>query len=326
MPPARPIQCPDMPTDLRRPAYVGRFAPSPTGPLHEGSLVAALASWLDAKAHRGSWLLRIEDVDEPRCQPAHAQVITAQLQALGLMPDGDVWWQSRRTAAYQAALTQLAQQGDAYGCRCTRASLAAWFEARGISHERHHDRVYPGLCRPGLQPALPPHEARAWRGRVPGPDAASDDATRRAGDVHWTDRRLGAQSQDLAREVGDFILLRADGFFAYQLAVVVDDGAQGITDIVRGEDLADNTPRQIWLQRRLGLPQPRYFHAPLVLNEHGEKLSKQQGAKALDIQQPLEALGLAAQRLGLGIWPAQTLAEWQEEAVRRWQDRHMIRR
>jgi glutamyl-Q tRNA(Asp) synthetase len=287
-------------------------------------LVAALASWLDARAHGGTWLLRIEDVDEPRCQPAHAEIISAQLQALGLRPDGDVWWQSRRTGAYQAALARLAQQGDAYGCRCTRASLAAWFEAQGISHERHHDRVYPGLCRPGLQPALPPHEVRAWRGRVPGP-AGADDATRRANEVHWTDRRLGAQSQDLSREVGDFILLRADGFFAYQLAVVVDDGAQGITDIVRGEDLADYTPRQIWLQRRLGLPQPRYFHAPLVLNAHGEKLSKQQGAKALDIQQPLEALGLAAQRLGLGSWHAQTLAEWQEEAVRRWQDRQSIR-
>lgn len=267
--------------------YRGRFAPSPTGPLHAGSLVAALASWLDARAHRGTWLVRIEDVDTPRCIPGADQLILQQLAACGLVSDGPVVWQSRREALYQAALDRLIAQGDAYPCACSRQDIERALLASGAPRERHQAAVYPGTCRPergGLQGRAP----RAWRFRVP-------DAAR----VDWTDRRLGPQSQDVARAVGDFILRRADGLWAYQLAVVVDDAAQGITHVVRGEDLADNTPRQILLQRALGLDTPAYRHTPLVLGDNGEKLSKQNGAVALDLSDPLAALNAAARVLGL---------------------------
>ncbi|HSX95463.1 MAG TPA: tRNA glutamyl-Q(34) synthetase GluQRS [Hydrogenophaga sp.] len=267
--------------------YRGRFAPSPTGPLHAGSLVAALASWLDARAHGGTWLVRIEDVDTPRCIPGADQLILQQLAACGLVSDGPVVWQSRREALYQAALDRLIAQGDAYPCACSRQDIERALLASGAPRERHQAAVYPGTCRPergGLQGRAP----RAWRFRVP-------DAAR----VDWTDRRLGPQSQDVAQAVGDFILRRADGLWAYQLAVVVDDAAQGITHVVRGEDLADNTPRQILLQRALALPTPAYRHTPLVLGENGEKLSKQNGAVALDLSDPLAALNAAARALGL---------------------------
>lgn len=267
--------------------YRGRFAPSPTGPLHAGSLVAALASWLDARAHGGTWLVRIEDVDTPRCIPGADQLILQQLAACGLVSDGPVVWQSRREALYQAALDRLIAQGDAYPCACSRQDIERALLASGAPRERHQAAVYPGTCRPergGLQGRAP----RAWRFRVP-------DAAR----VDWTDRRLGPQSQDVARAVGDFILRRADGLWAYQLAVVVDDAAQGITHVVRGEDLADNTPRQILLQRALGLDTPAYRHTPLVLGDNGEKLSKQNGAVALDLSDPLAALNAAARVLGL---------------------------
>jgi glutamyl-Q tRNA(Asp) synthetase len=237
--------------------YRGRFAPSPTGPLHAGSLVAALASWLDARAHGGIWLVRIEDVDTPRCIPGADHLILQQLAACGLVSDGPVVWQSRREALYQAALDRLIAQGDAYPCACSRQDIERALLASGAPRERHQAAVYPGTCRPergGLQGRAP----RAWRFRVP-------DAAR----VDWTDRRLGPQSQDVARAVGDFILRRADGLWAYQLAVVVDDAAQGITHVVRGEDLADNTPRQILLQRALGLDTPAYRHTPLVLGDNG---------------------------------------------------------
>ncbi|MGX5649817.1 tRNA glutamyl-Q(34) synthetase GluQRS [Hydrogenophaga borbori] len=269
-------------------SYRGRFAPSPTGPLHAGSLVAALASWLDARAHGGAWLVRIEDVDTPRCIPGADRLILQQLAACGLESDEAVVWQSARGARYQAALDRLIAQGDVFPCACSRQDIERALLASGTPRERHQAAVYPGTCRPesgGLRGRAP----RAWRFRVP------DGAV-----VHWHDRRLGPQSQDVAATVGDFILRRADGLWAYQLAVVVDDAAQGITHVVRGEDLADNTPRQILLQRALGLPTPRYLHTPLVRGDNGEKLSKQNGAQALDLSDPLAALNAAARALGLG--------------------------
>jgi glutamyl-Q tRNA(Asp) synthetase len=263
--------------------YVGRFAPSPTGPLHAGSMVAALASWLDAKAHGGRWLLRIEDVDGPRCVPGAAEAILRQLADCGLIPDEPPVWQSARGAAYQRALDDLVARGRAYPCACSRKDIEAALAAAGRVPGRHEELVYPGTCRHGLHG----REMRSWRFHVA------------AGTVAWHDRRLGAQQQDVEHHVGDFVLKRADGLWAYQLAVVVDDAAQGITDVVRGEDLADNTSRQIQLQHALGLPTPRYLHAPLILNCNGEKLSKQTGAAAVDTSQPLPVLRAAAESLGL---------------------------
>jgi glutamyl-Q tRNA(Asp) synthetase len=263
--------------------YVGRFAPSPTGPLHAGSLVAALASWLDAKAHGGRWLVRIEDVDTPRCVPGAADTILTQLADCGLVPDEKPVWQSERGSLYQAALDRLVASGQAYPCGCSRKDIEEALAASGQPHGRHRELVYPGTCRDGLHGKAP----RAWRFRVP------------PGVVRWHDRRLGPQAQDVEHEVGDFVLLRADGIWAYQLAVVVDDAAQGITHVVRGEDLADNTARQILLQRGLGFAVPAYLHTPLVLAADGEKLSKQNGAQPLDTREPLRALNGAAVTLGL---------------------------
>jgi glutamyl-Q tRNA(Asp) synthetase len=284
--------------------YIGRFAPSPTGPLHPGSLVAALASWLDARAHSGKWLVRIEDVDTPRCVPGAAETILRQLRDCGLVPDEEPMWQSARDAAYQEALDRLFAKGRAYPCACSRKDIELALAALGRAHERNAELVYPGTCRDGLHG----REPRSWRFRVD------------AGVVEWQDRRLGAQSQDVEREVGDFVLKRADGLWAYQLAVVVDDAAQGITDVVRGEDLADNTARQVQLQQALGVRTPRYLHTPLVLGANGEKLSKQNGAHAVDTSHPLAALNDAARVLGLatqatGVAPA--LAAW----VAQWVDR-----
>lgn len=287
-------------------AYRGRFAPSPTGPLHDGSLVAALASWLDARAHGGAWLVRIEDVDSPRCPPGTGELILGQLAALGLHPDEPPVWQSRRGDRYQAALDRLIASGQAYGCACTRAEIAAAYERSLGPRPKHGELVYPGTCRHGTHG----RPARAWRFRV-------------QGRIDWQDRRLGMQSQQLDTEVGDFVLRRADGLWAYQLAVVVDDAEQGITDIVRGEDLADNTPRQIALQRALGLPTPRYLHTPLVLAADGHKLSKQNGAAALDLGDPAARLREAAARLGLqadlaagappGEWLAALVQAWHRD-------------
>ena len=265
--------------------YVGRFAPSPTGPLHAGSLVAALASWLDARAHGGRWLVRIEDVDVPRCVPGTDRIILQQLADCGLLPDEPPLYQSQRSALYQQALDALVARGLAYPCACSRRDIEAEQQRLGRVKPRHGELVYPGTCRDGLHGKAP----RAWRLRVP------------AGSVPWTDRRLGPQAQDVEADVGDFVLKRADGWFAYQLAVVVDDGAQGITHIVRGEDLADNTARQVLLQSALGLPTPAYLHTPLVLGANGEKLSKQNGALALDTREPLLALKTAAAVLGLQV-------------------------
>lgn len=283
--------------------YTGRFAPSPTGALHAGSLVAALASWLDARAHGGRWLVRIEDIDPPRCVPGADTRILAQLAACALLPDEAPQWQSHRGALYQQALEQLQQAGWAYPCACTRKDLHAAWQAQGLEHERHIERPYPGTCRNGLAH----RPARAWR-------FASEkylqdlqhlqhlQRLQPLQPLHWYDRRLGWQQQDVAARVGDFVLRRADGWWAYQLAVVVDDAAQGITDVVRGQDLADNTPRQILLQRALQQPTPRYLHAPLVCAPDGEKLSKQHGAAPLelpDARAALLALSSAAHQLGL---------------------------
>lgn len=263
--------------------YTGRFAPSPTGPLHAGSLVAALASWLDAKAHGGLWLVRIEDVDTARCRTGLDQRILQQLSSCALNPDAPPVWQSDRGALYQQALEQLVANGQAYPCACSRQEIESEMIRLGRNRSRHGELIYPGTCRNGLQG----HDARAWRLRT------TDEI------IYWSDRRLGDQQQNVPSEVGDFILKRADGCFAYQLAVVVDDAAQGVTDVVRGEDLTDNTARQILLQRTLGLPTPSYLHTPLVLGTNGEKLSKQNGAQALDTSDPLAALNTAAQALGL---------------------------
>ncbi len=268
-------------------SYRGRFAPSPTGPLHAGSLVAALASWLDARMHGGVWLVRMDDVDTPRCVPGADQLILQQLAACGLVSNEPVVWQSQHGALYQAALDRLIATGQAYPCACSRQDVQAALHAQGLVRERHQAAVYPGTCRPergGLQGRAP----RAWRFSVP--DGAP---------VEWTDLRLGAQTQNVANAVGDFVLKRADGLWAYQLAVVVDDAMQHISHVVRGEDLADNTARQILLQQALGHTQPQYRHTPLVLNAQGEKLSKQQGAAPLNLSDPVALLNRSAQALGL---------------------------
>ena len=288
-----------------KPAYRGRFAPSPTGPLHAGSLVAAVASYLDARANDGAWLLRIEDIDEARAMPDAVQSIMQTLQAHGMQWDGKPVWQSRRKALYQAAFVQL---GDAvYPCGCSRREIA---DSR-IGTASDGAAVYPGTCRNGLAPG---RAARAWRLRVP------DQV------ITFDDRWAGPVQQRLATEVGDFVLKRADGYWAYQLAVVVDDGDCGITDIVRGADLLDSTARQIYLQQLLGLPTPRYMHVPVLVNERGEKLSKQTGAAALDISRPLDGLMQAARFLGLGLElnPPQTVAAFWEAAVAAWAARHRL--
>ena len=286
--------------------YIGRFAPSPTGPLHAGSLVAALASWLDARAHGGRWLVRIEDVDVPRCVPGADRTLLQQLADCGLRPDEPPLYQSQRSAQYQHTLDELVTRGLAYPCGCSRKDIEVELHRLGHSKPRHGELVYPGTCRPEFG-GLRGKPARAWRLRVP------------PGVVAWQDRRLGAQTQDVATEVGDFVLKRADGWFAYQLAVVVDDGAQGITHVVRGEDLADNTARQIMLQHALGLPTPAYLHTPLLLDSQGEKLSKQTGAQALDTRDPLLALNAAARLLGLHVG-AGSRPDWLAEATAQWAD------
>lgn len=301
--PARPSAVQTHRPALSGGGYVGRFAPSPTGPLHAGSLVAALASWLDARAFNkgrgGQWLIRIEDVDTPRCSMSAAETILAQLATCGLLPDAPPLFQSARSHQYQSALDTLAAAGRAYPCGCSRKDIEEAHAAQGYARERHAALPYPGTCRHGLHGKA----ARSWRFAVPA-DRGSEQASSPAGatsgaEVRWNDRRLGPQQQDVATAVGDFVLRRADGLWAYQLAVVVDDGAQGVTDVVRGEDLADNTARQVLLQRALGLPTPRYLHTPLVYSNNGEKLSKQNGARPLQLDHPVGALTEAARVLGL---------------------------
>ena len=345
--------------------YRGRFAPSPTGPLHAGSLVAALGSWLDARARDGSWLIRVEDVDTPRCVPGADRLLLGQLAALGLTADEDPSWQSSRTAGYAAALAALREQGASYPCLCSRRDIDEALATAGRLHQRDAERVYPGTCRaqlagPGngegaarrsgagapaqaqegragqavqagraIQAEQAGQAGHAERGRSgAGAEPATGPPARRPASVRfrlpdeavvdWSDRRLGAQLQDVAHEVGDFVLRRADGLWSYQLAVVVDDAAQGISDVVRGEDLADNTARQILLQRALGLATPTYLHLPLVRAADGRKLSKQNGAAALDLRDPVAALRAAAAVLGLPEIAAASPAEWLAAAVQAW--------
>ncbi|MDG4554260.1 MAG: tRNA glutamyl-Q(34) synthetase GluQRS [Candidatus Competibacter sp.] len=256
----------------------GRFAPSPTGPLHFGSLVAALASFLEARRHDGEWLLRIEDVDTPRRAPGAADAILRALDRHGLHWDGPVWYQSQRRDCYRAALERLLRAGLAYPCTCTRRELAAH-----SIHARDGSPIYPGHCRGGIrQPGRP----AAIRLRVTAAPLTFQDALR------------GSYEQRLDQEVGDFVIRRADGLFAYQLAVVVDDAAQGITQVVRGSDLLDSTPRQIHLQHLLGLPTPRYTHLPVAVDRSGHKLGKQTGATPLDLDRPGLALMAALHFLG----------------------------
>jgi glutamyl-Q tRNA(Asp) synthetase len=271
--------------------YIGRFAPSPTGPLHAGSLVAALASWLDARAHSGKWLVRIEDVDKPRCIKGMDVVILSQLAAFGMTSDSPVVYQSKRASLYESALENLQSNSTVYRCYCSRKAI-------GLG-------IYRGTCREAIwnKPSQNtwPEGQYAYRLQT------GNQLT------NWLDRRLGQQSQNVAKDVGDFVIKRADGLFAYQLAVVVDDLDQGVTHIVRGEDLADNTARQIVLKNALQATWDKayssvtggnfqYLHVPLVLAVDGEKLSKQNGAVALDLTDPLRELNLAAARLEL---PAQ---------------------
>ena len=281
--------------------YRGRFAPTPSGPLHLGSLVAALGSWLDARAVGGEWLLRIEDVDTPRVVRGAISIIQQQLDGCGLHWDGEVVLQSQRSAAYEAALQQLREQHLIYRCNCTRARLHA--------HARPglEGPVYPGHCRAGPASVL---DSCAWR------------LLTNSHPITCYDRCLPARQFDLAAELGDFVLQRADGVYAYQLAVVVDDAWQGISHVVRGADLYLSTPRQMWLQRCLGLPTPSYLHLPLVLNDSGEKLSKQTLAPAINAADASRLLWLALQFLGqqapdeLLHAPAAELLQW---GVAHWQ-------
>jgi glutamyl-Q tRNA(Asp) synthetase len=254
--------------------------------LHAGSLAAALASWLDARAHGGTWLVRIEDVDTPRCIAGMDHYILGQMARCGLIPDATPLVQSLRLAAYGTALQQLIVTKQAYACACTRKDIEIALTRLGHAPTRHAELLYPGTCRQGLNG----RGARSWRFLT------------RDIPVFWKDRRLGEQQQNVALEVGDFVIKRADGLFAYQLSVVVDDAMQGISHIVRGEDLTDNTARQIALQQALGLPTPRYLHTPLVLAADGQKLSKQNGAAEVDTGTEAAALGSlfkAAAALGL---------------------------
>ena len=285
-----------LPTD-----YIGRFAPSPTGLLHIGSLLTALASYADARANRGKWLVRMEDLDPPREMPGAAAHILHTLEAFGFEWDGEVVWQSRRHSLYRDALGRLKEKGLLYPCYCSRKDWQA-AAAQGAD-----GFVYNGRCR---RPEDRPHNDKppAWRIRV-------NDET-----IGFDDGIVGHYAQNLARDIGDFVLLRADGFWAYQLAVVADDADQGITHIVRGQDLLVSTPRQIYLQRCLGFATPHYAHLPLLVNKHGQKWSKQTLAPALDENHKEQLLRQVLQYLNLPPAPEvsrpQALLSW---AIEHWQ-------
>ena len=271
--------------------YAGRFAPSPTGPLHFGSLAAALASWLDARSAGGRWLVRMEDLDQPRVVPGAAEKILRRLGDLGLEPDGPVVYQSARLGLYEDALRKL--ETRTYPCACTRKEL----EDSALAIDG--SRIYPGTCRDGIAPGKSP---RAVRVRT---DPES---------ILFTDRVQGKLGQSVEREVGDFVLRRADGFISYQLAVVVDDAAQGVTDVVRGADLLDSTARQIHLQRLLGVPTPRYLHVPVATSTAGEKLSKQTRAADAGPDDVAAALAFLGMTVPAGL-PTRELLAW---AVGHW--------
>ena len=288
--------------------YRGRFAPSPTGPLHFGSLVAAVGSYLEAKCRGGEWLVRMQDLDTPREQPGAAEAILRTLAACGMGWDGEPLYQSRRSVAYSGALARLEAQGLVYVCGCSRREIAD----SGLGPDGA--LIYPGTCRKGLAPGKTPRATRVRVDHEP---------------IEFEDIIQGKLSQDLAAEAGDFVLRRADGLYAYQLAVVVDDGEQGITDVVRGADLLDSTPRQIYLQRLLGLPTPRYLHLPAAVNAAGEKLSKQTLAPPVDARDPVPALVQVMDFLGQAP-PAQlgraSLAEFWHWALAHWDAQRIPRR
>lgn len=307
--------------------YKGRFAPSPTGPLHKGSLLTALASYLDARAHHGKWIVRIEDIDQTRCKTQWADTIIQQLDHFGLHSDEAIEFQNKRLALYQDAFEKLKNCGLIYPCSCSRKQLQLMLEqstntpvnlqANSALH------LYNGRCRKQNPEANKP---LAWRLKSNLAFAIWQNQnlnyqTQENTLLNWHDRLLGDQSQNLVDEVGDFVVRRADGLFAYQLAVVVDDIQQGITDIVRGQDLVDNTARQLALYACLQIDQPqaspwRYMHIPLVLHSDGEKLSKQNGAQALNTHEnPLIALNEAAVFLGL---PPQDLNTDLGTALQNW--------
>ena len=269
------------------PDYVGRFAPSPTGPLHQGSLVAAVASYLEARARAGLWLLRIDDVDTPRTVPGAADSILEALAAHALRWDGDVVYQSSQAELYQDALHQLSSAQQTYACSCSRKQLV--------------NGRYPGICREGMQTGAQARSVRVKTGEEP---------------VQLNDRLQGHYQQNLWTEVGDFVVHRADGLVAYHLATVVDDAAQGVTDIVRGVDLLESTPRQIHLQKLLRLPTPGYAHVPVLENEQGQKLSKQTGAAAVDFESAGANVRHALEFLGHP--PPTELNDSQPEALLAW--------
>ena len=289
---------------MLRSSYRGRFAPSPTGLLHAGSLVTALASWLDAKAAIGTWLIRIEDIDTPRIQPHATEGILQQLALFGMLSDEKIVYQSERLGAYETALMKLNQSHRLYVCTCSRKKI---IESRPNSTLQGSEAVYPGFCRPEKdQNCSFTSPTGAIRIKIP--------------------KNTIVQNQDLNQEVGDFVLKRNDGIFSYQLAVVVDDDFQKITHIVRGQDLESNTPRQQWLQQQLQLPSPKYLHIPLILNDAGEKLSKQTKAPVIwpsNKSEVLHYLHLAGEHLGLGLAKPNsrmTLCEWQEQAIQAWRN------
>ena len=280
--------------------YVGRFAPSPTGPLHFGSLVAAVASYADARAAKGQWLLRIEDVDTSRCTKAAEAEILRQLASYGFEVDSEVVRQSERGELYAHAVKQLTDTGSVFACTCSRKMRES------APHNDEGEAIYPGTCR-NARHAMAGHSLRL---RV------TDDGRSL---VRFTDRACGVISQNVAVDVGDFVLRRADGLYAYQLAVVVDDALQGVTDIVRGEDLLMNTPRQIYLQRALGVATPTYLHVPLVRNVNGEKLSKQTLAAAIRVDAPLETLRAAWAFLKqVDVGRADSVAAFWKAAIAAW--------
>ena len=287
-------------------SYVGRFAPTPSGPLHLGSLVTAMASWLDARAVDGVWLVRIEDLDTPRNVPGADQDIIATLAAFGMVADKPVTWQSQSLPDYWHALEKLEAKQLVYRCTCTRREIAeSPLAAGGIA-------VYPGTCR--SRAMAPAGQGRgAWRVKV-------EDQ-----EICFTDRYQGRICQHLARAVGDFVLRRADGTVTYQLAVVVDDAKQGITHVVRGADLIDSTPRQVYLQTELALPSIRYWHVPVVQNQQGEKLSKQSGATALNRSSPLHELRHAALHLGLGAMDETSVDRFWRQALLRFREQQAER-
>ena len=289
-------------SDINAARYRGRFAPSPTGPLHFGSLVAAVGSYLDARSQGGEWLVRIEDLDAPRAVPGAADGILKTLEGFGFEWDGEVVVQSRRHDMYHAALIRLQLDGDVYPCACSRSEIATATTHTSVDG----GLVYPGTCRAGVSEGK---AARAWRMRVP--DRA----------FSFIDRIQGEATQNLERDVGDFVLLRADGQYAYQLAVVVDDAAQGVNAVVRGVDLLDSTARQQWLQQCLNVPTPSYAHLPVVVNASGEKLSKQTLAAPVDPAGGSIILAAAMKFLGHSVPAAMhglPLADFWRWAIAAW--------